>query len=413
MFRITTATKKIKALQRPSADGTPPKRIHIVQGGSSASKTISILMYLISRAQADFDRKTRVPSPTLTSIVSESFPHLRRGAIRDFLKIMQEHGYFKESCWNKTDSVYTFETGSKIEFFSSDNGDKLRGARRDRLFINEANNVTFEAFEQLEMRTNDFIFLDYNPSVEFWVNTEVMDGPNKRTDWDFLILTYRDNEGCPPNIIDSIEQRRNRKGWYQVYGLGLLGEVEGIIYKNWKIIDEIPHEARLERYGLDFGYTNDPTAIVAVYYHNGGYILDEVAFTKGLSNRQIADVLLNFDKAIVIADSAEPKSIDEIKSYEINILPATKGKDSIRNGIQVVQEEKISVTRRSTNILNEYRNYMWRTDKDGKFLVPNIPEGGYDHTMDAIRYAMVSIVPIKRKPIYSASPYQEAKNPAL
>lgn len=372
MYQQTTATRKILALK---------KRIRAVPGGSSASKTISILLYLIALAQSD---KTK----TLTSIVSESIPHLKRGAIRDFKNIMQGHNYWKDSLWNQTDSIYTFETGSQIEFFSTDNGDKLRGARRDRLFVNEANNVTFEAFEQLEIRTNDFIILDWNPSNEFWYYTEVK---NKRDDVEEITLTYKDNEALSQQIVDSLEQRRNRKGWWQVYGLGQLGEVEGKIYRDWQIIDELPHEARLECYCLDFGYTNDPTAIVAVYYYNGGYILNEIIYQKGLSNKQIADILKAQERqSVTIADSAEPKSIDEIASYGITILPAEKGKDSVINGIQLLQGQRISVTKRSINIIREYRNYLWIVDKNGKIL--NEPEHTFSHSMDAIRYGMSFIL---------------------
>lgn len=370
MYLKTTATKRVMSLK---------KRIRAIQGGSSASKTISILLYLIALAQSD---KTK----TLTSIVSESIPHLKRGAMRDFRNIMQEHNYWKDANWNATDSIYTFETGSQIEFFSTDNGDKLRGARRNRLFINEANNVTFDAFEQLEIRTSDFVYLDWNPSNEFWFYTEIL---GKRDDVEHIILTYKDNEALDKAIVDALEQRRERVGWWQVYGLGQLGEVEGKIYKNWKIIDEIPHEARLERYGLDFGYSNDPTSIVAVYYYNGGYILDEITFQKGLSNKQIADILKNHDTALVIADSAEPKSIDEIAMYGVSISGAKKGADSIRNGISVVQAQRVSMTKRSTNIIKEYRNFLWATDKNGKIL--NEPESGFDHSMDAIRYAIETI----------------------
>jgi len=357
------------------------KKIRIVQGGTSASKTISILLWLINLCQSD----TR---PTLTSVVSESIPHLKRGAIRDFRNIMIAHGYWKDALWNATDSIYTFETGSKMEFFSTDNGDKLRGARRDRLFMNEANNNTLDAFDQLEVRTKEFAYLDYNPTNEFWLFTDVM--PN-RNDWEKVILTYKDNEALSPEIVASIEQRKNRKGWWQVYGEGQLGEVEGKIYKDWNIIDEIPHEARLERRGLDFGYTNDPTAIVDIYYYNGGYILDEVCYQKGMSNKQIADVIKDQDQVMVIADSAEPKSIDEIRLYGINMMPAVKGSGSINQGIQFVQQQRISVTKRSSNIIKEYRNYLWATDKQGKIL--NEPEGGLDHALDAIRYAFTSLAP--------------------
>jgi len=357
------------------------KKIRIVQGGTSASKTISILLWLINLAQSD-------TKPTLTSIVAESIPHLKRGAIRDFRNIMIAHGYWKDALWNATDSIYTFETGSKMEFFSTDNGDKLRGARRDRLFMNEANNCTLDAFDQLEVRTKEFVYLDYNPTNEFWLFTDVM--PN-RNDWEKVILTYKDNEALSPEIVASIEQRKNRKGWWQVYGEGQLGEVEGKIYKGWNEIDEIPHEARLERRGLDFGYTNDPTAIVDIYYYNGGYILDEVCYQKGMSNKEIVDVLKNIDPILVIADSAEPKSIDEIRLYGLNIMPAVKGSGSINQGIQYVQQQRISVTKRSYNLIKEYKNYLWATDKNGKIL--NEPEGGLDHALDAVRYAFSSLAP--------------------
>jgi phage terminase large subunit len=371
-FQITTATNKVRNID---------KRIRAIQGGSSASKTISILLYLIDKAQRD-------TVPTITSIVSESLPHLKRGAIQDFLNIMQQHQYFDDNRWNKSDYIYTFETGSKIEFFSIDQPRKVRGPRRDRLFINEANNTPFESFEQLEIRTKEFIFLDWNPTNEFWFYTDIQ---HKRNDVEHIILTYKDNEALDKNIVDSLEQRMNRKGWWQVYGLGLLGEVEGKIYKDWAIVDDIPHEARLERYAIDFGYSNDPTAIVAIYYYNGGYIINELAYRKGMSNKMIADIILNQEKpALTIADSAEPKSIDEIRMYGIQILGAEKGKDSVVHGIQQVQQQRISVTKDSTNVIHEYRNFLWLTDKDGKIL--NEPEHTFKHSMDAISYGINSLI---------------------
>ena len=372
-FVPTTAVTKLLNLRN---------RIKGIAGGTSASKTISILQILIDKAQSD-----RIP--TLTSITSESMPHLKRGAMRDFLNIMEGHGYFKESQWNRSDFVYTFETGSKIEFFSLDMPHKVRGPRRDRLFINEANNIPKETYDQLEVRTNNEIWLDWNPTNEFWFYTEVKDSPNV----DFLILTYKDNEGLPQSIVQSIESRRGNKQWWRVYGEGLLGEVEGKVYKGWKIIDDIPHEARLERYGLDFGYSNDPAAIVAVYYYNGGYIFDEITYQTGLSNKRLADVLKNIDNALVIADSAEPKSIDEIKEYGVSVLPANKGQGSINQGILYLQDQKISITKNSINLIKEYRNYMWKFDKDGIQLTA--PESGNDHALDAVRYAMESLRPKK------------------
>ncbi len=369
MYSETTATNRIKDLS---------KRIRAVQGGTSASKTISILLYLIAMAQTD-------PVPTLTSIVAESVPHLKRGAIRDFKNIMQAHGYWKDKFWNATDNVYSFETGSRFEFFSTDNGDKLRGARRERLFMNEANNIHFDAFEQLEVRTKEFVFLDWNPSHEFWFYTEVQ--PN-RDDVEHIILTYKDNEALDDEIVKSIEQRKNNKSWWKVYGQGLLGEVEGRIYKDWAILDELPHEARLVRRGLDFGYSNDPSALIAIYEYNGGFILDEEMYQKGMTNKQISDVIKNMPipQTLVIADSAEPKSIDEIKMHGVTIIPASKGPGSVSQGIQFVQGQRMWVTKRSVNIIREYRNYLWKTDKNG--IILNIPQHEFSHSMDSIRYGL-------------------------
>lgn len=374
MYSQTIATNRIISLQ---------KKIRAVCGGTSASKTISILLYLIAKAQSDKE-------PTLTSVVAESLPHLKRGALRDFKNIMKAHHYWNENCWRATDYVYEFETGSQIEFFGVDSPDKLRGGRRDRLFINEANNVALDAFDQLEVRTKEFCFLDWNPSHEFWFYTEVQ--PN-RNDVDFITLTYKDNDALSQEIIQSIEARKNNKTWWRVYGLGLLGEIETRIYTRWNIIDEVPENARLEVRGLDFGYSNDPTAIVDIYKYNDGYVLDEQVYQKGMSNKQIADILQNLpqNKTTVVADSAEPKSIDEISSYGITMLPAAKGSGSINQGVQLVQSMPISVTKRSTNILKEYRNYLWMEDKNGKII--NKPMGGLDHAMDAIRYGISFLRP--------------------
>jgi phage terminase large subunit len=377
MFIITSATKKLQALT---------KRIRGIAGGTSASKTISILIWLIGAAQCN--KQLRI------SVVSESFPHLKRGAIRDFLMIMQEQEYYVDSCWNRTDYIYSFpQTGSFIEFFSADQPDKVRGARRDILFINEANNISYEIYTQLEVRTKKIVWLDWNPTSEFWFYTDVKDKENV----DFLILTYLDNEALDVRIKQSIESRKNNKNWWRVYGLGLLGDVEGKIYFDWKVVDDVPHEAQLKRYGLDFGYSNDPTAVVAIYYYNGGYILDECLYQTQMTNANIADVLKNLPKAMVMADSAEPKSIDEIKMAGVNILPSKKGQGSVLQGIQFVQGQRISVTKRSVNILKEYRNYLWITDKDGKII--NEPPEYLNHAMDAIRYGFDGFCPAPTKPI--------------
>lgn len=369
-YVATTATHKLQKLT---------KRIRGVSGGTSASKTVSIILILIDYAQSHRNQ--------LISIVSESFPHLKRGAIRDFSSIMQEQGYWKEQAWNKTDYIYTFETGSIIEFFSADQPGKVRGPRRDVLFINEANNISYETYTQLEVRTKKVIWLDWNPVSEFWWYTDVMN----KSDTDFLVLTYRDNEALDPAIVEAIESRKGNKNWWLVYGEGQLGEAEGRIYTGWGILDAVPDSARLERYGLDFGYSNDITAIVSVHKWNNSFVLDQVLHQKGLSNKQIADVLLNNPKCLVVADSAEPKSIDEIASYGVPIVASNKGKGSVNQGIQYVQFQKIFVTKRSVDILKEYRNYLWMTDKEGKII--NEPSPIWNHQMDAVRYALESFKP--------------------
>lgn len=377
MYVATTATNKLLQLN---------KRIKGIAGGTSAGKTISILQILIDKSQTD-------TSPKLTSIVSESMPHLKRGAMRDFISIMTEHGYFKTDRWNKSDFTYTFETGSKLEFFSADQPSKVRGPRRNRLYMNELNNLPQETFEQLEVRTDEEIWADWNPTSEFYWYTEIM--PNR--DVDFLKLTYKDNEGLPQTIVESIESRRGNKAWWRVYGEGELGELEGQIFKGWIPVDVVPHEARLVKRGLDFGYTNDPSGLIDVYEYNGGFILDEQLYQKGMSNKAIADFIQSLPEphTLVIGDSSEPKSIDELRLYGVNILGANKGPGSINQGISFIQGQKISYTKRSINLAKEYRNYMWLKDKQTDQYI-NKAQDFMNHLLDPVRYALESYIAKER-----------------
>ena len=377
-FQDTTATKRIFSLR---------KRIRAVAGGTSASKTISILMWLIDYCQ-DKRKKDKI-----ATVVSESHPHLSKGAMIDFEMIMKDRGYWKDDLWNKK-GVYTFEGGNKLEFYSVDTYSKAHGPRRDVLFLNECNNLSYLIIDQLITRTREVIWMDWNPVAEFWFYTDML--PNRK-DIDFITLTYKDNEALDMNTVIEIESHKNNRGWWQVYGLGQLGVLEGRIYKDWIVIDEVPDEARLLRYGLDFGYTNDPTAIDAIYAWNDAFIIDEVLHLKKLSNKQIADTLLNLERALIVADSAEPKSIDEIKGYGLNIMGAQKGQGSVLQGIQYVQGQKVFITKRSINTLKEYRNYLWLTDDDG--VIINEPSPVWNHHMDDIRYGMESLKATKPKPI--------------
>ena len=300
---------------------------------------------------------------------------------------MRSQGYWNEERWHATKHEYTFETGTVIEFTSVDTYGKAHGPRRDVLFINEANNLSYKIADQLITRTRKIVWLDWNPSEEFWFYTDMLPS---REDIDFITLTYLDNEALDEITKNEIESHRNDKAWWTVYGEGKLGAIETRVYRNWEVVDELPTYARLEGYGLDFGYSNDPNALVAVYYCDGKYYLDEIMYQKGLSNKQIADTILSQDKGLVIADSAEPKSIDEIRSYGVNIVGADKGKDSVNHGIKLIQAAKICVTRRSINVLKAYRNYLWMTDKNG--LILDKPNHSFSDAMDAIRYRLTPLL---------------------
>jgi phage terminase large subunit len=388
MFTATTATHRVIKMD---------KRIRLLAGGMRASKTISILLYLIQRCQTD-------TTPTLTSVVSESMPHLRRGAIRDFETILTQHKYWKPDRWNASTFTYTFESGSKIEFFSADQPSKIRGPSRDRLFVNEANNIAQESWEQLLFRTREFAFADWNPVGDFYMYADygLHDEDEPKTDddrVDFTILTYKDNESLTPAIVEDIERKAAlNPAWSRVYAEGKRGDMQGKIFNGWKIIDEIPHEARLEVRGLDFGYAQDPAALCDIYSYNGGYIIDELTYRKGLLNRQLADIINNQadPNVITIADSAEPKSIAEMAEYGVNIMGVIKqgtgGQTFTNSAIQWVQSQKMSVTKRSTNYIKSYRNFMWQTDKDTGNIIPK-----YDHFesdgMMSVVYGMTSFSP--------------------
>jgi phage terminase large subunit len=368
MLIRTTAIRKILRLRN---------RIKIIQGGTSAGKTFGILPILISKA-------AKRPLMEI-SVVAESIPHLRRGALKDFLSMMKSGFRYVDKRFNKSLLRYDFDNGSYIEFFSADDSSKLRGARRDILYINECNNIEFEAYNELAIRTKREIYLDFNPANEFWVHTELKNEP----DTDFVVLTYKDNEALDKGIVREIEKNRLKgltssywANWWNVYGLGEMGSLQGVVFSNWKQIDTIPTEARLLGYGVDFGYTADPTSIVEVYTYNGQRILNEICYQTGLVNTEIAKKLQN--NIIAYADSAEPKSIEEIRRTGQLIKGVTKGLDSVNFGIQIMQSQEYLVTSQSTNLIKELRSYCWDKDRSGKQI--NKPTANYNHAIDAVRY---------------------------
>jgi len=377
-FIRTTAVNKVRELKR---------FVKGVQGGSSASKTYSILA-------VEIDHCTKNPY-TETSVVAESIPHLKRGAMRDFMKIMTVTGRFNAARWNATDFRYKFANGSYIEFFSADDDSKLRGARRDRLYMNEANNLSFHAYTELAARTKQSVILDWNPVNEFWFHSELMHDE----DVDFLILTYKDNEACPKSARDFIEKARVKAetseywaNWYKVYGLGQVGTLQGAIYEDFEVVEGIDvSRAKFVALGLDWGFSNDPTALVAIYRQGDCLLIQELLYATGLTNQDIADKLrsLGITRAWeIVADSAEPKSIEEIYRLGFNIKPADKGPDSVRNGIDILKRYKLQVTKDSTNLIKELRSYTWATDKEGKNT--GVPIDSFNHACDAMRYVALN-----------------------
>jgi len=364
-FIYTTALDKIRKMK---------SRKKVIQGGTSASKTFSILAVLIDKAARQ--------SGLEISIVSSSVPHLRRGALKDFLKIMKLTGRYIDKNYNRTNLIYTFSNGSYIEFFSVEDEAKLRGARRNILYVNEANNIDYESYKQLAIRTSGDIYIDFNPTSNFWAHSEVLSEP----DSEFLKLTYKHNEGLPQTIIDELEQNREKaltsdyfKNWCRVYLDGEVGQLEGTIIQNWKSIDKIPEGAQLLGYGSDWGFTNDPTTLIALYKWDNKLIVDEIIYQKGLLSSDYAKIIKQnniIDK--IIADSSEPRTIAELKTYGINIQGVKKPR--IKESIHLMLEYELLITSSSTNLINEIMNYKWSDKSNGE------PIDAFNHCIDALRY---------------------------
>lgn len=383
MFKRTQAVNKILKMT---------KRKRVIQGGTWAGKTFAIIAILINTAAKESNQQILV--------VAESIPALKKGVIKDFLNIMSMTGRLVESRWNITERIYTFANGSTIQFDSFDSVGKAKAAgKRTHLFINEANHILFAIADTLMTRTSKTIWIDYNPDDEFWVQNEL-------EDYEELILTYNDNDQTPETIKEDLTAKLHKAyhdpfgdhndpnnikskywaNWVTVYIKGQIGTLEGVIFKNWEQVESIPANARLKGYGLDFGFSNDPTAIVAVYYADQKYYLDEVCYETGMLNKDIAErIKERIGRAAEgVADSAEPKTIKELKTRGCNVRPAKKGQGSILWGIELLQEHHFCVTSRSTNLIHEFRSYRWAEDKTGEKT--NTPVDKNNHLMDALRY---------------------------
>ena len=354
-------------------------------GGTRSGKTFASLQCLFELAVQD-------EIPTITSVVSETFPHLKRGAIRDFQDALGD--YWDEKCWSKGESIYRLPNGSIVEFFSADTPAKVHGPARDRLFLNEVQSIPYEIARQLFVRTRGLVLLDYNPTHSFWANEQIELRPECVT----IHSTYKDNSFLTKEQVSEIEANMGDRNWWQVYGEGKVGTLECLIY-TFSQVDEMPDGDGLrESWGIDFGFTHDPTAVVRVLADTGRkcFYVDEIAYATGMMNSDIAQALReqNVPRWVhVWADAAEPKSIAEIGAESgCNILPCDKSapvrSDRLKFQLLWMQGWQLFVTKRSLNLIRELRNYTWAKDRDGKLL--DQPVDVFNHALDAMRYALFS-----------------------
>ena len=358
-------------------------------GGTRSGKTWGTLQALCTIAE---QKRGKV-----ISVVGETLPFLKRGAITDFRSMLGDS--WSAERWNATDKIYTFPNGSYIEFFSADAEGKVHGSARDYLFINECYYIPFDIYRQLEVRTRRTIYLDYNPRSLFWVDEKILPRDGTR----YIHTTFNDNPFLTDKQKDVIRSYKDTDpNWWTVYGEGKIGSAEGLVYKpsQWRITKEMPTSCRQHFYCIDFGFTNDPTAVLHVMVCGGELWVDELCYSTGMLNKDIAEILQNAGAKrndSIVADSAEQKSIAEINNIGgYNITPTTKGKGSVVAGISIVQGWVINVTQRSLGIIEELRNYSWKRDINGNSL--NVPVDRYNHSLDALRYGVTTFLQT-RKPL--------------
>lgn len=362
------------------------------QGSSRSAKTYNTVIWIVCQCLT-------VPKTTV-SICRSTLPSLKGSVLRDFIEVLQRIGEYSDKHYNKSDLIYTFPNGSWVEFFSCDNETKLRGRKRKILFVNEANELKYLEWQQLQLRTTQFSIIDYNPSFsdEHWI-CEVNKDPRTY----HFISTYKDNPFLEQKVIDEIEslKRKNFSLW-QIYGLGLQAQVEGLVFRNVDVVERIPETCyRRRRFlGVDFGYTNDPTAIIDVLIEEETktLYLDELCYRTTMLISDIIAELKPQGAVKVISESAAPRLVQEIYRAGVNIHPVVKYSGSIEAGITKMQEYKLVITKRSTNVIKEFRNYTYQQDKEGKWL--NTPIDVWNHAIDAIRYVVMSeLLGGKRKAI--------------
>ncbi len=355
------------------------KRYLIEQGGTRSAKTFNIILWLILHCRT-------VKGKTI-SIVRKTFPALRGSVYRDFLHIMEQLQLYNVAAHNKSDHIYSLN-GNTIEFISVDQPQKIRGRKRNICFINEANEITKEDFFQLDIRTTERTIIDYNPSHEFWV-----DELRQTDDCDFYITTYKDNPFLEDSIVKKIERLKEQDpNKWKIYGLGIPGIIEGVIFPEYTIGEAFPVDPKWVAYGLDFGYTNDPTALIKCGLSEGKYYIEELIHETGMTNQDISERMSEYNinsRVEIIADSAEPKSIEELRRMGWNIKGVAKGKDSIINGIDIMKRYPIVICGKSSNLLKEFKNYTFKLNRaTGDYM--NTPIDFFNHGIDAARYVAMT-----------------------
>lgn len=393
-FEVTTALRKMLAMT---------KRYKVVQGATSSGKTYGIIPILIDRCLA---------TPRLkATVVAETIPAVKDGAVQIFQDFMHDEGRWKDEQWIGNPMEYKFLNGSVIQFKSFDTVGKAKAAgKRQLLFLNEANHIEYPIADALMIRSDE-VWIDFNADAEFWAHTEILKQPFA----DFLKLTYLDNEAIPQATLETMLYRKSlaeaednagQRGywwnWWQVYGLGEVGNLQGVVFNNWQQVDFIDRSrAKFLALGLDFGFTNDPTALVAMYEMDGELYAEELIYQTGLTNSDIAARMkdLGIGRSWeIVADSAEPKSIEELRRMGFNIQGVTKGPDSIRNSIDILQRYRINVTKASTNLISELRTYQWATDRQGRQT--GVPIDAQNHSIDALRYVALKKIGAKNSGRY-------------
>ncbi|MDB5003521.1 MAG: terminase [Mucilaginibacter sp.] len=375
---------------------------HVVinQGGTSSGKTYAIEQVLFCLA-CEKDKQ-------VITVVGQDIPNLKAGALRDALTIYNKSSQLKKLVknFNKTDRIFEFYNGSLIEFKSFGSAQDAKSGKRDYLFINEANGITWNIYTELALRTRSKIFIDYNPNTEFWVHDNLIGNDGI----ELIISDHRHNPFLDKGMANKIESTKDEdhERW-RIYARGLTGKVSGLIFTNWFICDDIPNDAKLIAAGLDFGFTNDQTGCIEVYLQNGELWIDELFYETGLTNKDISTRLISSGvskSTEIIADSAEPKSIEELKRLGWYVTGAKKGADSINNSIDILKRYKFNLTRRSINLKKELARYKWKVDRSGKPM--NEPVDTWNHLIDPLRY--VALNKLKITPVASTRsklPYKE------